>query len=171
MNRTTGRGGMAARARVALLAALAICAMIGASHAHQVDLDDPATISRIKNLEAELRCLVCQAQSIAESDSDFAQDIRREIDRMVAEGGSDQDIKDFLVERYGEFILYRPPLQSTTLLLWAGPGILLLVGAGALGVVLARRRRAGGAAGLTAEDRQRAEALLAAMEGKGKTTQ
>lgn len=168
------RNGGALRAMAAAILALALCAGFGGAHAHLVDLDDPATKSRIKGLEAELRCLVCQAQSIAESDSDFAHDIRREIDRIIADGGSDQDVKDFLVERYGEFILYRPPLQSNTLLLWVGPGVLLLIGAAALGAVLVRRRRHAGEppVELSAEERRRADVLLAAaMEGKGKTTQ
>lgn len=68
--------------------------------------EDPATLARVKSLENELRCLVCQAQSIAESDSDFAHDVRREINRMIEEERSDREIKSFLVERYGDFILY-----------------------------------------------------------------
>lgn len=133
--------------------------------------EDPALLARVKRLESELRCLVCQAQSIAESDSEFAHDIRREIDRMIAAGNSDGEIKAFLVERYGDFILYRPPLQSTTVLLWAGPGVLLLIGIGTLATVLARRRRGGEERPFSAEERRRAEALLAgAGDGKGKTT-
>ncbi len=127
--------------------------------------DDPATKERVKRLESELRCLVCQAQSIAESDSDFAHDIRREINRMIADGGSDAEIKAFLVERYGDFILYRPPLQSTTVLLWIGPAILLLIGFSALGTVLARRRKGADVEQPFSEDeRQRVKSLLAGVD-------
>lgn len=131
-------------------------------------LQDPATLQRIKRLESELRCLVCQAQSIAESDSDFAADIRREIYRMIAEGSSDAQIKAFLVERYGDFILYRPPLQTTTALLWGGPAILLIIGMLTLFVVLRRRRTETAAPPISEEEHRRAAALLAGQaDSKG----
>jgi cytochrome c-type biogenesis protein CcmH len=129
--------------------------------------EDPATTLRIKKLESELRCLVCQAQSVADSDSDFSQDVRREIDRMVKAGKSNDEIKDFLVQRYGDFILFDPPVKSTTALLWAGPAILLLIGAAALGTVLMRRRSKAPVI-LSDEDRRRAEALLAGGSEKAK---
>ena len=129
---------------------------------------DPATLQRIKRLESELRCLVCQAQSIAESDSDFASDIRREINRMIAEGRSDDQIKAFLVERYGDFILYRPPLQTTTMLLWGGPAILLVIGMLTLFVVLRRRRTETVERPISEDERRRAAALLASqVDSKG----
>lgn len=152
-----------------LMAALSLPASLEWSPAAQaaqpavpVVSDDPATQARIKRLEDELRCLVCQAQSIAESDSDFAHDIRREINRMIATDSSDAEIKAFLVERYGDFILYRPPLQSTTILLWAGPAILLLIGLSALGAVLTRRRKSSADTeqSFSEEERQRVKALL-----------
>lgn len=121
---------------------------------------DAPTQQRIKRLESELRCLVCQAQSIAESDSDFAADVRREVYRMVREGRSDADIKAFLVARYGDFILYRPPLQTTTALLWGGPAVLLLIGALTLFAVLRRRPRVAGEP-ISEDERRRAAALLA----------
>ena len=126
---------------------------------------DPAVAARVKKLESELRCLVCQAQSVAESDSDFSQDVRREVNRMVSAGKSDPEIKDFLVQRYGDFILFKPPVKPITVLLWAGPAILLVVGAVTLMVVLGRRR---GSTTLSEEDHRRAQALLAAGNGKGK---
>lgn len=130
--------------------------------------EDPATLQRIKRLESELRCLVCQAQSIAESDSDFASDIRREINRMIAEGSSDAQIKAFLVERYGDFILYRPPLQTSTALLWGGPAILLVIGMLTLFVVLRRRRTETAAPPISEEEHRRAAALLAGQaDSKG----
>jgi cytochrome c-type biogenesis protein CcmH len=129
--------------------------------------EDPALTARIKKLESELRCLVCQAQSVADSDSEFSQDVRREVDRLIAEGRSDAEIKDFLVQRYGDFILFKPPVKPTTALLWGGPLILLLIGGGTLAAVLARRRRSA-STGLTEQDRRRAEALLAAGNENGK---
>lgn len=134
---------------------------------------DTATIERVKDLEAELRCLVCQGQSIAESDSDFAHDIRREINRMIAEDSTDAEIKAFLVERYGDFILFRPPWQSTTVLLWIGPGVLMVLALGLLFVVLRRRRGAEAEGHSFGEDqRRRAEAMLSgADQAKGKFTE
>ncbi len=130
--------------------------------------DDPEMQARMKRLEYELRCLVCQAESIAESHSEFAQDIRREVARMMKEGMSDQEIRQFLVDRYGDFILFRPPVKSTTMLLWAGPLLLLSIGVVVIGVILLRRRRTeAGAPRLSEEDHRRASALLTAGEGKG----
>lgn len=128
---------------------------------------DPLVAARIKKLEAELRCLVCQAQSVADSDSEFSQDVRREINRMVEAGKTDEEIKDFLVQRYGDFILFRPPVKSTTALLWAGPLILLLIGVGTLGTILLRRRKSMPMA-LSETDHRKAEALLAAESGREK---
>lgn len=96
---------------------------------------------RFKALAGEIRCTVCQNQSLADSDVPLAQDLRRELFFMIQDGRSDQEIRNFMVERYGDFVLYRPPLASHTLLLWAGPIVLLLIGL--LGsVVIIRQRRA-----------------------------
>lgn len=165
----------AARRRIFLLAAGLWFAVAGAwapALAAQ-PAQDPATVERIKDLEAELRCLVCQGQSIAESDSDFAKDIRREIDRMIAEDSSDAEIKSFLVERYGDFILFRPPWQSTTVALWMGPAVLMVLALGVLYAVLRRRRGATADRQPFSEDeRRRAEAMLAdADQSKGKSTE
>jgi cytochrome c-type biogenesis protein CcmH len=129
---------------------------------------DPATLERIKRLESELRCLVCQAQSVAESDSDFSADIRREINRMILEGRSDDQIKAFLVERYGDFILYRPPVQTNTMPLWGGPVVLLIIAMMTLAVVLRRRRSEAVERPISEEERRRAAALLASQaDSKG----
>lgn len=101
---------------------------------------DPALELRMMTLAAELRCLVCQNQSLAESNAELAVDLRNEIREQMRRGASDQDVVDYLVARYGDFVLYRPPLQANTLLLWSGPAILLLVGIGLLLRTLARRR-------------------------------
>ncbi len=121
---------------------------------------DPVIEARMAALGAQLRCLVCQGQSIAESGSGFANDVRREMLRLMEAGRSDQEVIDFLVQRYGDFILFSPPVKGTTLLLWLGPFLLLLVGGGVLFVTLRRRRQAAEAA-LSPEEQQRAERLLA----------
>jgi cytochrome c-type biogenesis protein CcmH len=84
---------------------------------------------RFNELTMELRCTVCQNQSLADSDAPLAQDLREEIHDMMLAGRSDGEIKVFLIERYGDFVLYRPPMQGNTLVLWVVPGVLLLVGA------------------------------------------
>ena len=115
------------RALPALLLALAL----GQAQAADTPFKfaDAATEQRYHKLAAELRCLVCQNQSLADSHADLAQDLRDEVYRMLNEGRTDEEIVGFLVDRYGDFVLYRPPVSGTTSLLWFGP-VLLLVGAG-----------------------------------------
>lgn len=127
---------------------------------------DPVLETRIKDMEEELRCLVCQGQSIAESDSEFAQDIRREIERMMKQGKSDGEVIDFLVERYGDFILFRPPVKSTTALLWIGPLVLFVAGAAVMLVLIRRQRRA--PQDLSAEEIRAAESLLGIDDAREK---
>ncbi len=104
---------------------------------------NPALEARMMVLAAELRCLVCQNQSIADSHADLAVDLRQQIRELLATGQSDHQIRAYMTERYGDFVLYRPPLKASTALLWGGP-VLLMVGAlGALFVVLRRRQRLG----------------------------
>jgi cytochrome c-type biogenesis protein CcmH len=104
----------------------------------QTDLD-----ARLKHLETELRCLVCQNQTLADSNAPLAEDLRREVRELASSGKSDAEIKAYLVARYGDFVLYRPPLQSNTWLLWIGPFALLAGGAGIWYAVVRRRRRGG----------------------------
>ncbi len=87
---------------------------------------DPITEKRLQKLSEELRCLVCQNQNIADSNAELAQDLRREVRGMIKAGKSDKEIIDFMVTRYGDFVLYRPPVQGNTLLLWGGPLVLLI---------------------------------------------
>lgn len=101
--------------------------------------DDPAVEARLKTLSQELRCLVCQNQTLADSNAPLAEDLRREIRELIAKGLSDKEITDYLVARYGDFVRYRPPVKSQTLLLWAGPMLMLV--AGATGLWWALRRR------------------------------
>jgi cytochrome c-type biogenesis protein CcmH len=119
-----------------LLASLSLAAQ------EPLGFDDPAQEARYKNLTEELRCTVCQNQNLADSDAPLAQDLRKEIHKMMTAGRSDAEIKTFLVERYGDFVLYRPPMQGNTLALWAIPGVLLFGGAVVvLFVVRGRNRR------------------------------
>ncbi len=90
---------------------------------------DPAAQARLKALSEELRCLVCQNQTLADSNAELAVDLRREVHRMIAGGRSDKQIKTYLVERYGDFVLYDPPVQANTIALWFAPFVLLLIGA------------------------------------------
>lgn len=125
-------------------------------------LADPAQEARARHLSSELRCLVCQNQSIDDSDASLAVDLRRIVRERIVAGDSDQAIRDFLVARYGEFVLLKPPLSFQTLLLWSLPGIALLLGAGAAFSLFRRGRRAAGAEG----DEPAAEAALSDAERK-----
>lgn len=106
----------------------------------------PDEEQRLRKLEGELRCLVCQNQTLADSDASLAGDLRRQVETMVAEGRSNAEIKTYLVDRYGDFVLYRPPVQRNTLALWAGPFVLLGIGVLAWIMVQRRSRRARGPA-------------------------
>lgn len=97
---------------------------------------------RFKALAEELRCTVCQNQSLADSDAPLARDLREELFRMLQDNRSDQEIRNFMVERYGNYVLYRPPLAGHTLLLWGGPIVLLVIGLIAALIVIRKRRQA-----------------------------
>ena len=122
---------------------------------------DAATESRLKQLALELRCLVCQNQTIADSNADLAVDLRREVRSQILKGKSDEEIKRFLVARYGDFVLYKPPVQGNTSLLWFGPFGLLVIGA-VVWFAMARKRPAASSAddALSAEDDAKSRALL-----------
>jgi cytochrome c-type biogenesis protein CcmH len=122
--------------------------------------DNPQVEARLKHLAVELRCLVCQNQTLADSDAPLAEDLRREIREMIAKEMSDQDIIDFLVARYGDFVLYRPPLKATTMLLWLGPFLLLIAGATTLVLVLRRRQKKLADVALSEEERTRVAQML-----------
>jgi len=126
---------------------------------------DAAVEHRMIKLAEELRCLVCQNQSLADSNSGLAEDLRREIRVMIVEGKKDQEIVDFMVQRYGDFVLYRPPVKPTTVLLWFGPFALLLIGGIALYLRLKRRRQEIVDTPLTKEERARVSAVLNANAG------
>ena len=102
---------------------------------------DPALEARMTRITSELRCLVCQNQTIADSHADLAVDLRRQTRELLAQGKSDREIVDWMTARYGDFVLYRPPLRWTTMLLWFGPLAMLAIGFTTLGIVLRRRNR------------------------------
>jgi cytochrome c-type biogenesis protein CcmH len=122
--------------------------------------DDPVVEARLKHLAVELRCLVCQNQTLADSNAPLAEDLRREVREMIAKNMSDKEIIEFLVSRYGDFVLYRPPLKATTTLLWVGPFVLLAGGAIALVTALRRRGQRLANTAITEEEHRRVEQLL-----------
>lgn len=119
--------------------------------------DTPEQEQRFNTLGKELRCLVCQGQAIGDSNSDLANDLKNEVHRMILAGNSDAEIVDFMVARYGDFVLFRPPVKGMTYLLWFGPALLLVIG---LGVALVLVRRTAPAAEPDAAALERARALL-----------
>jgi cytochrome c-type biogenesis protein CcmH len=104
-------------------------------------LADPVLEARAKSLQKELRCLVCQGQSIDESNAPLAADLRRLIRQQIQDGKSDNDIKSFLVDRYRAFVLMKPPVRDDTFFLWFGPAMLVFIGLGVIGVTVSRSRR------------------------------
>lgn len=151
---------MMTRLIVALL--LAVSSSIRAADTAQPAAADPVLEKRVMALSGELRCLVCQNQSLADSHADLAVDLRNQVREMLAAGQSEADVKAFMTARYGDFVLYRPPVKATTVLLWVGPFVLLLVAVTALFVHLARRRRVSAEAVemLSGEDAKRVRQLL-----------
>ncbi|MDD5250766.1 MAG: cytochrome c-type biogenesis protein CcmH [Rhodocyclaceae bacterium] len=122
--------------------------------------EDPVVEKRLIDISSEMRCLVCQNESLAGSHADLAQDLRRELRGLIKEGKSDAEIKEFMVSRYGDFVLYRPQVKPLTWLLWAGPFVFLIAGIVALIAFLRRRGREVKDVPLSAAETQRAEALL-----------
>ena len=122
--------------------------------------DDPVLEARVLKIAEELRCLVCQNETIAASHADLAVDLRKQIRNKLVQGQSERQIMDFMVERYGEFVLYRPRLQATTVMLWVGPFVLLLVAAGVLAANIRKRRQGIATEELSPAQAQRARALL-----------
>ena len=155
-------------ATLALGLALNASSALASSATEAALATDPVAEKRLLGLSEELRCLVCQNQTIADSNAELAQDLRREIRGMIKDGKSDKEIIDFMVTRYGDFVLYRPPVQGNTLLLWGGPIALLILGVVAL--VRYQRRRAVRVAAedkpLSADEASRADALLKELDKK-----
>lgn len=142
-----------------MCAALCLAGSVLAGEARPL-AEDPVVEQRMIAISEELRCLVCQNESLAGSHAELAEDLRREIRTMIRAGKSDTEIMDFLVARYGDFVRYRPPLKATTVLLWGGPFVLLLGGIAGLLMHL-RQRNAQTDAPLDEAERRRVAALLA----------
>jgi len=103
--------------------------------------DDPALEARVMKISNELRCLVCQNETIAASHAELAVDLRRQVREMLQNGQNEQQVVDYMTARYGDFVLYRPPFKALTALLWIGPAVMVVLGLGTLFVVLRRRSR------------------------------
>ncbi len=159
LNPLPEKGGRNHARRLAL--ALLLCtASLAPASAVQPDevLKDPALERRARDISAGLRCLVCQNQSIDESDAPLAKDLRVLVRERLRAGDSDDGVETFIVQRYGEFVLLKPTFGLHTALLWIGP--LLLLGAGAAGLLLALRRRTTAPTALSAEERAALDSLL-----------
>lgn len=121
---------------------------------------DPVLEAKVQSLSELLRCLVCQNQNLADSHADLAIDLKNQVREMLREGRTEKEVIDYMVERYGDFVLYRPPLKTTTWLLWGGPFLLLVGGLGGLYYLLRRRRGRVEEQPLAEADRQTAARLL-----------
>lgn len=121
---------------------------------------DPALEGRVNRLAAELRCLVCQNQSLADSHAPLAIDLKNQVREQLAAGRDERQVIDYMTQRYGDFVLYRPPLKPSTVLLWAGPALLLLLGAALFWRSLLSAQRAPAPLPMSAADSARAEQLL-----------
>ncbi len=147
------------KALFTLLAAALLALSVQAKEAAPL-AEDPAVEQRMVNIAEELRCLVCQNESLAGSQADLAKDLRREVRGLIKEGKTDGEVKDFLVSRYGDFVLYRPQVKPSTYVLWAGPFVILIIAIAVLVNYLRRRSQQVKDVPLSAEERQRAESLL-----------
>jgi cytochrome c-type biogenesis protein CcmH len=146
----------------------ALIATLLAFAAHAAAPSDPALDKRVTALTQDLRCLVCQNQTIADSQAPLAIDLKNQVIEKMQQGASDREIVDYMVNRYGDFVLYRPPLKAATLALWFGPAALFFVALFVLFRNLARRRKESPDAPLSEAERKRAEALLGKSEKEAK---
>jgi len=156
----------------AVFAALLLLQMPLASAKEALPLaEDPVLEKKVNEIAAELRCLVCQNQTIADSHADLAIDLKNQVRDMVRAGKTREEIVDYMVQRYGDFVRYRPPVKSTTYLLWAGPFLLLFLGVMVLMMNLKKRRQLVDAqsAELSAEERERLAQLLKSEEENTKS--
>jgi len=144
------------------LLSLVLAASLAASgQSTEIANADPKVEARLKAIAEELRCLVCQNQTIADSNAPLALDLRQQTRAMIAAGKTDDEIRGYMVERYGDFVLYKPPFNAATAFLWVGPGLLIVLGFAALVIMIRRRNAATGEAPLPdAARRREIEALL-----------
>lgn len=154
--------------RIVATLVLLLPLMAAAADTAQPSVEDPVLEKRVTALTAELRCLVCQNQSLADSHADLATDLKNQVRAMMKEGRTDAEIKAFMTDRYGDFVLYRPPVKATTWLLWIGPFVLFAAALAALfGYIRKRRAAAGESVALSPEQQARARALLDGSERPG----
>ncbi|MGZ9031785.1 MAG: cytochrome c-type biogenesis protein [Burkholderiaceae bacterium] len=151
--------------RLLALLILALPLAVFAADATPTDLD-PVSAKRAVDLSAQLRCLVCQNQTIAESNAELAVDLRRQVNEQIKAGKTDREIVDYMVERYGAFVLYKPPFNVTTLLLWLGPALLVVFGVVFYVRTVRARNRVIVDRPLTDAERAEAERLLAQVSSK-----
>ena len=148
-----------------LVSILALCLLLGTGPVpagvtlEAFKFDTKAEEQHFRDLIEGLRCLVCQNQSLADSDAELAHDLRAEVYEMIQAGKSDDEIVEFLVERYGDFVLYNPPIKPANYLIWFGPFVLLLI-AGFLLLRAVRRQKQTAATDITPEERARLDAVL-----------
>lgn len=123
--------------------AFVLCALLGVAQAKEAApaAADPVLEARMQKIAVELRCLVCQNQTIADSPAGLSDDLRREIREQLQRGASDEQVVQYMTDRYGDFILYRPPVKGSTMALWVGPLVLLVLGVAVLVIALRRRAR------------------------------
>ena len=146
--------------RIALSILMVFCFAAPLTAKEAQPVDDPAIEQRMHALSQQLRCLVCQNETLADSQAELAEDLRRQIRAQMKAGRSDQEIIAFLTQRYGDFILYKPPVKMTTYLLWFGPFVFLIGGTAMLYRYVKRRSELIREKPLTADERRRAEELL-----------
>lgn len=165
---------MKTKLTAAVMGAMAVCTMaigtcaLAADPAKQAQATafDPVEHKRVLAISEQLRCLVCQNQSIADSNADLAVDLRNQVIEQINAGRTDKEIIDYMVERYGDFVLYNPPFKASTLILWVGPGVLFVGALVAFYINLRRRKSPGSAAAraLTPDEKKKAQALLRGSE-------
>ena len=146
--------------RSALAALLLVFAGAAFGQASELANPDPAVERRLKGLAEELRSLVCQNQTIADSNAPLAVDLRNQIRGQIGQGKSDDQIRDYMVQRYGDFVLYKPPFHAATALLWLGPPLLIAAGIGVFLVVVRKRRAAPPGPEVSPKRRKELESLL-----------
>jgi cytochrome c-type biogenesis protein CcmH len=143
-------------------ACVCLTLLVNVAHADEATplASDPVLEQRLISISEEMRCLVCQNESLSGSRSELAQDLRREIRDLIKQGKTDAEIRTFMVDRYGDFILYRPPVKPTTWLLWIGPFVLMFAGIMALLMYLRRRNTQMATTALSDDENKRIDALL-----------
>jgi len=154
--------------RALLIVLLCLLPGVGSAKEAQSMAEDPVLEKHVMAISEDMRCLVCQNESLAASHAELAVDLRNEIRDQIKRGASDKEVVDFMVQRYGDFVLYRPPVNPTTALLWFGPFVFLALGAAGLLLYLKRRRATVAEATVSEDERKRAEAMLNNGMGENK---